>query len=365
MRTSAGSSPAGMLTLMPIPSTTRPSADSPRIPATLWPPIRTSLGCFNVGSSPVTVRIASAQASAPTTVSSGNRAASTCGRSCTEQRTLVPGAASQRRPRRPRPSVCSSATATAPSGPSKGSSRWVDGDLSTYVYSRPKRPLRRGTTASRVGVSFTDNYTNAAVQPSLRKRRQIPQTPRSERPLVYERLSDAILVKRAKDGDKRALEALCERHAPKVERLAGHLLADPEDARDASQEALAKLCVRIGQFRGESQFSTWLHRLVVNTCRDVAARQRVRRCEPLHEDERVADDADPAREAGLAELRSELAGGLAGISPEQAKVVVLKDALDFSFAEIAEAVDMPVGTAKCYAHRARAGLRTRLKRDVA
>src|SRR5919201_1277329 len=109
----------------------------------------------------------------------------------------------------------------------------------------------------------------AAVQPSLRKRRQIPQTPRPERPLVYEKLSDAILVKRAKDGDKRALSALCERHAPKVERLAGHLVSDPEDA------------------------------------------------------------------------------------------------LDFSFAEISAAVDMPIGTAKCYAHRARAGLRTRLKRDVA
>src|SRR6185369_14664978 len=140
------------------------------------------------------------------------------------------------------------------------------------------------------------------------RRRQITQSSRPEGPLAYARLSDPILVKRAKDGDARALEALCERHAPRVEKLAGHLLADPEDARDASQEALAKLCVRIGQFRGESQFSTWLHRLVVNTCRDVAARQRVRRCEPLHEDERVADDADPAREAGLAELRSELAG---------------------------------------------------------
>src|SRR5256886_15439881 len=128
------------------------------------------------------------------------------------------------------------------------------------------------------------------------------------------------------------------------------MLSDPEDARDAAQEALAKLCVRIGQFRGESQFSTWLHRLVVNTCRDVAARQRVRRCEPLHEDERVAEDADPAREAGLAELRSELNAGLAGISPDQAKVVVLKDALDFSFAEIAEAVDMPVGTARSEEH---------------
>jgi RNA polymerase sigma-70 factor (ECF subfamily) len=203
------------------------------------------------------------------------------------------------------------------------------------------------------------------VQPSLRKGRQIRQTPRPERPLVYERLSDPILVKRAKDGDERALAALCERHAARVERLAAHLLADPEDARDAAQEALAKLCVRIGQFRGESQFSTWLHRLVVNTCRDVAARQRVRRHEPLSEDERIAEDADPAREAGLAELREELARGLTGISPDQAKVVVLKDALDFSFAEIASAIEMPVGTAKCYAHRARAGLRTRLRRDVA
>jgi RNA polymerase sigma-70 factor (ECF subfamily) len=203
------------------------------------------------------------------------------------------------------------------------------------------------------------------VQPSLRKGRHIPQEPRPDRPLVYEKLSDAILVKRAKDGDKRALETLCARHADRVQRLATHFLDDPEDARDAAQEALAKLCVRIGQFRGESQFSTWLHRLVVNTCRDVAARQRVRRWEPLVADERVAEDADPAREAGLAELRAELADTLAEISPDQAKVVVLKDALDFSFAEIAAAVDMPVGTAKCYAHRARAGLRTRLRRDVA
>jgi RNA polymerase sigma-70 factor (ECF subfamily) len=203
------------------------------------------------------------------------------------------------------------------------------------------------------------------VQPSLRKRRQIRQNLRSEGPLVYERLSDAILVKRAKDGDGRALAALCERHAARVERLAGHVLSNPEDARDAAQEALAKLCVRIGQFRGDSQFSTWLHRLVVNTCRDVAERQRVRRWEPLVEDERVADDADPSHAADLADLRSELADGLAGISPAQAKVVVLKDALDFSFAEIAAAVDMPVGTAKCYAHRARAGLRSRLRRDVA
>ena len=203
------------------------------------------------------------------------------------------------------------------------------------------------------------------MQPPLRKRRQIPQDPRPERPLVYERLSDAILVKRAKDGDRAALAALCERHAPRVERLAGHLLSDPEDARDASQEALAKLCVRLRQFRGEAQFATWLHRLVVNTCRDVAERQRVRRCEPLADDERVSPDGDPARAAALSELRGELGAGLAGLSHEQASVVVLKDAFGYSFAEISARSGMPVGTAKCYAHRARAGLRARLTNDAA
>jgi len=132
------------------------------------------------------------------------------------------------------------------------------------------------------------------------RRRQIQQSSRPEGLLAYARLSDPILVKRAKDGDTRAFEALCERHAPRVEKLAGHLLRDPEDARDAAQEALAKLCVNIRQFRGESQFATWLHRLTINACRDVGNRQRARACEPLLEDRRAATDADPAREADRA-----------------------------------------------------------------
>jgi RNA polymerase sigma-70 factor, ECF subfamily len=192
-----------------------------------------------------------------------------------------------------------------------------------------------------------------------RSRRQTIEL-RPARPLAYEKLSDAILVKRAKDGDREALAALCERHAPRVQRLAAHLLSDPEDARDAAQDALAKLCVRLRQFRGESQFTTWLHRLVVNTCRDVAERQRSRRCEPLLEDRRVAADGDPAQALALSELRSELSTELAGISAQQARVVVLKDAFDWSFAEIASRDGIPVGTAKCYAHRARSSLRTRL-----
>ncbi len=194
----------------------------------------------------------------------------------------------------------------------------------------------------------------------MRRSRPIGQDLRHDEPLVYERLSDPILVKRAKDGDRRALAALCERHAPRVERLAHHLLRDHEDARDASQDALAKLCVKLPQFRGESSFATWLHRLVVNACRDVAQRQLARRCEPLDEDRREARDGDPARAAEASELRAELGAQLAEISPAQAKIVVLKHGFDFSFEEIAGAEGMPVGTAKCHAHRGRNGLRERL-----
>ena len=202
------------------------------------------------------------------------------------------------------------------------------------------------------------------MQPLRRNARPISQPLRADRAPVYETLSDPVLVTRAKDGDRRALEALCARHAPRVERLARHLLRDPEDARDAAQEALAKVCVRLGQFRGESQFSTWLHRLVVNTCRDAAERGRARAHEPLTDDFRAGPDDDPVRAAGMSELRRELCASLAGISPQQAQVVVLKHALGYSFEEIAEATGMPVGTAKYHARRGRNRLRESLD-DVA
>jgi RNA polymerase sigma-70 factor (ECF subfamily) len=190
--------------------------------------------------------------------------------------------------------------------------------------------------------------------------------PVRERSVDYASLGDPVLVTRAKGGDGEALEALCVRHGPRVERLARHLLRDPEDAQDAAQEALAKLCVRLRQFRGEAQFSTWLHRLVVNTCRDVGERQRTRTHEPLPEELGTDLEHDPARGVRISELRRELCDLLAGISPEQAQVIVLKDALGYTFEEIAAAADMPVGTAKCHAHRGRNRLRERLeRRDVA
>ena len=198
------------------------------------------------------------------------------------------------------------------------------------------------------------------MQPPVRRNRRIVRDLRTTAPLVYERLSDPILVRRARDGDKLALEALCSRHSDRVHRIALHVLRDPEDARDAAQDSLVKLVQRVGQFKGQSQFSTWLHRLVVNTCKDVAQARWSTRTEPLLEDRRVASDGDPARSLTASETRKELGRCLAELPAAQAQVVALKDAFDVPFEEISEATGMPVGTAKCYAHRGRAGMRERL-----
>ena len=179
---------------------------------------------------------------------------------------------------------------------------------------------------------------------------------------LYERLSDAELVRKATNGDDRALAVLVERHAPKVNRLASQLLGDLEEARDAAQESLVKLCTRLRQFRGEAQFATWLHRLVVNTCRDRIAFQRVRRTEPLDVNESAPDEeTDPSRLAALADLRRDVAEALSRLSPKQRAVVVLRDSFGLSYAEIARVARMPVGTAKCYVHRARVSLKTYLE----
>lgn len=200
------------------------------------------------------------------------------------------------------------------------------------------------------------------MQPPRPRPRRIARDLRPDGPLVYERLSDAILVRRTKDGDRHALEALCARHAERIHRIALHVLRDPDDASDASQEALLKLMRRIPQFRGESLFSTWLHRLVVNTCKDLAQARWAaeRRTAPLLEDLRVARDGDPASELAASESRRELGARLAELPRAQATVVALKDGFDVPFAEISATTGLPVGTAKCYAHRGRNGLRERL-----
>ena len=198
------------------------------------------------------------------------------------------------------------------------------------------------------------------MQPIAAQPRQYERNGRVTR--VYERLSDVELVRRATSGDGLALDALVARYAPRVNRLAAQLLGDFEEARDAAQESLVKLCTKLRQFRGEAQFATWLHRLVVNTCRDRIAFQRVRRTEPLIlEEGATGEESDPSSLAALVDLRNDLREALLRLSPKQRAAVVLRDSFGLPYTEVARLVRIPVGTAKCYVHRARARIRAHLE----
>jgi RNA polymerase sigma-70 factor, ECF subfamily len=202
------------------------------------------------------------------------------------------------------------------------------------------------------------------VQPAALPTRQTEQERLSWRLQAYRKLSDVDLVTKARNGDGRALDALVERYAPRVQRIAMQLVGDFEDARDAAQESLVKLCTRLRQFRGEAQFATWLHRLVVNTCRDRIAWQRVRQAEPLVLEDEPAEEGDPSGLLALADVRREVAEALSRLSANQRAAVVLRDAFGFTYEEISRIARMPVGTAKCYVHRARARLRVSLEEHI-
>jgi RNA polymerase sigma-70 factor (ECF subfamily) len=193
--------------------------------------------------------------------------------------------------------------------------------------------------------------------------RQFGETVRTALPATYARLSDADLAARANLGDDLALTALIERYQSKVSKLTAHLLDDIEDARDAAQDCLLKVSTRLRQFRGDAHFSTWLHRLVVNTCRDVGARQQLRRGEDLDLGlERFAcETTDPFRRALIDDLRRELVQKLSRLSAEQRQMLVLRDAFGFTYEEIARSLRVPVGTVKSYVHRARISLRADLE----
>ena len=129
-------------------------------------------------------------------------------------------------------------------------------------------------------VGHRRDYTNLAVQPAAAPARPTEQQPplwRSMRTGTSATWTSSPRHETATDGRSTS----SSNGMPRVNRLAAQLMGDLEEARDAAQESLVKLCTRLRQFRGESQFATWLHRLVVNTCRDRLARQRIRQTEQL------------------------------------------------------------------------------------
>lgn len=184
-----------------------------------------------------------------------------------------------------------------------------------------------------------------------------------------ERLSDEALVLKAKKGDVSAFDLLIERHYKRIYKLAFQMLGNSEDAADATQETFVKAFEQIRHFRGDSSFSTWLHRIAVNTCRDMVRRNRSIAFSQLQPENEHAD-FDPATltEPNPNEIleereRAEMVWlALSQLSEEARQILVLCDMQGFSYAEAAAILNLPEGTVKSRLHRARNAFREVWKR---
>lgn len=141
------------------------------------------------------------------------------------------------------------------------------------------------------------------------------------------------------------------------------------EAEDATQEVWVRVWANIKGFRGDSAFGTWLHRIALNTCRDVRRRKTRREGREAGEgvlsrlQEPAGSDADPEAAALGSERQEMVRVALDGVRAEHRTVLLLRHVEDLSYADIAGILEVPEGTAKGWANRGRTAMLAALSRD--
>ena len=172
----------------------------------------------------------------------------------------------------------------------------------------------------------------------------------------------ADIIRRAQAGDREALTQLIVSQQHYVYSIAMSVLKNPDDAADLTQDAFVRLVRALPQYTGESRFTTWLYRLVVNLGRDELRRRgrQVPIAPPADDEEEqdpmstVADDdrwADPAAALDSQEMRSEVRRALAQLDEHHRLVLTLYYFDDMKYTDIAEIMDIPLNTVKSHIRR--------------
>ncbi len=197
---------------------------------------------------------------------------------------------------------------------------------------------------SRVGQPF------AWAEPSYRN--DIIVTPKRR----DEILSEAQLIRRAGDGDARAVRALYERYSPRVYAVVRRIAANDDLAQDYAQEAWIRAMRALPTFRGDSRFSTWLHRIAVNAALQAVRRAgtRTRREAPMPE----AVPVGPGVRDSL--LQRRLEDALDRLPQGMRQVIILHDVEGYTHEEIGEMLGIASGTSKSQLFKARAKMRSLL-----
>ncbi len=175
-------------------------------------------------------------------------------------------------------------------------------------------------------------------------------------------LLDAELVKRVQAGDISAFDILVQRYQHKVINLVGRYVSDQAECHDITQDAFIKAYRAIGNFRGDSQFYTWLYRIAANTAKNYLA-SRVRKSPSYSVD---VDDAEHFEgESGLKEyanpenlllteeIKQTVFRAIEALPDDLKSAITLREIEGLSYEEIAEVMDCPIGTVRSRIFRAR------------
>jgi RNA polymerase sigma-70 factor (ECF subfamily) len=192
----------------------------------------------------------------------------------------------------------------------------------------------------------------------------------------YSSAEDPALVREAQKGDTAAFEELVARHRDKIYARAYSMVRNEEEAIDLSQEAWVKGWQRLVQFQGESSFTTWMTRIVINLCLDQLRKQKRQRAESIEEMDEEAGGVErqmpaltvnPTERLERGELRQRIDKALSQLSHEHRTVLVLHEFEEMEYKQIAKAMDCSIGTVMSrlfYARRKLAALLSDLKSEA-
>lgn len=173
--------------------------------------------------------------------------------------------------------------------------------------------------------------------------------------------SDARLIEETLKGSERAFRRLVERHHSLVYSVVRAVIGDRDDIEDVVQEVLIKVYRGLPRFRAESKFTTWVYRIARNESLSAAERARPD-MDPVDETALAAVDGGGADEYRRIEARRDLDRSLEQLDEKLRIAIELRYLAEKSYAEIAEIMDLPMGTVKTYIHRAKLELKQLLSR---
>jgi RNA polymerase sigma-70 factor, ECF subfamily len=179
---------------------------------------------------------------------------------------------------------------------------------------------------------------------------------------------EATLIDSFKKGEQTAFEELVLRYQDRIYNLCRHMLGNTHDAQDAAQDSFLKAYQKLKDFKPEASLYTWLYRITVNTCLDYRKRPFFESLfvksddDEEHIQESVSEEPSPEKLYESKQLGLALHKSLGRLSLKLRTVIILKEIEGLSYEEIADILQISIGTVKSRISRAREELKLRLKK---